>query len=85
MDGLGEGSTVTWPNPKTFAGYISLLDLVSGSCFSSLSGGRRVWCQTHKSLLHSCVRTGVTSCAETDPGLRAPAHSAELSWPHLLA
>lgn len=32
MDGLEEGSTVTWPSPKTFAGYVSLLDLVSGSC-----------------------------------------------------
>lgn len=32
MDGLEEGSTVTWPSPKTFAGYISLLDLVSRSC-----------------------------------------------------
>lgn len=32
MDGLKEGSTVTWPSPKTFAGYISLLDLVSRSC-----------------------------------------------------
>lgn len=32
MDGLEEGSTVTWPSPKTFAGYISLLDVVSRSC-----------------------------------------------------
>lgn len=32
MDGLEEGSTVTWPSPKTFAGYISLLGLVSRSC-----------------------------------------------------
>lgn len=32
MDGLKERSMVTWPTPKTFAGYISLRDLVSRSC-----------------------------------------------------
>lgn len=38
MDGLKESNTATWPCPRIFAGYISLLDLVSRSCFPQCLG-----------------------------------------------
>lgn len=41
MDGHKDGSMVTWPTPKTFAGYISLLDLVSRSCSPQCQGAEQ--------------------------------------------
>lgn len=82
MDGLKESRMVTWPTPKTFAGYISLLDLVSRSCSPQCQGLEQ---RGAKLTNPSFVLISVISCTETHPGLRAPAHGAELSQPHLLA
>ena len=84
MDGLEEGSMVTWPSPKTFAGYVTLVDLVSRSCSPQCLGVEERGAKL-KSLLRCCVHIGVTSRGKTDPGLRASAHGTELIPPHLLA
>lgn len=79
MDGLKEGSMVTWPTPKTLTG---LLDLVSRSCSPQCQGVEQCGAKLTNP---SFALISVISCAKTHPGLRAPAHGAELSQPHLLA